>query len=55
MNKGTAYPGGHEAIIDQARWDKANGVASSSVSRILRLTLFAPHFVEAFLEGRQSG
>ena len=42
--------GVHATLDDLAR---ANGVAPSYVSRILRLTLLAPDTVEAILDGRQ--
>jgi hypothetical protein len=40
----------HATLEDLAR---AKGVASSYVSRLLRLTLLAPEIVEAILDGRQ--
>jgi hypothetical protein len=42
--------GEHATLEDLAR---AKGVAPSYVSRVLRLTLLAPHIVEAILDGRQ--
>jgi hypothetical protein len=42
--------GVHATLEDLAN---AKGVASSYVSRILRLTLLAPEIVEAILDGRQ--
>ena len=42
--------GVHATVEDLA---KAKGVASSYVSRVLRLTLLAPGVVEAILDGRQ--
>ena len=42
--------GRHATLEDLAR---AKGVASSYVSRVLRLTLLAPGIVEAILDGRQ--
>jgi hypothetical protein len=42
--------GAHATVEDLA---KAKGVASSYVSRVLRLTLLAPGIVEAILDGRQ--
>ena len=42
--------GVHSTLEDLAR---AKGVAPSSVSRGLRLTLLAPDLVEAILDGRQ--
>jgi hypothetical protein len=40
----------HATLEDLAR---AKGVNATYVSRILRLTLLAPQFVEAILDGRQ--
>ena len=42
--------GVHATLEDLAR---AKGVASTYVSRVLRLTLLAPEIVEAILDGRQ--
>ena len=42
--------GAHATLEDLAR---AEGVAPSYVSRVLRLTLLAPEIVEAILDGRQ--
>ena len=42
--------GVHATLEDLAR---AKGVNATYVSRILRLTLFAPDIVEAILDGRQ--
>jgi hypothetical protein len=42
--------GVHATLEDLAR---AKGIATSYVSRILRLTLLAPEVVEAILDGRQ--
>ncbi len=42
--------GMHATVDDLA---KAEGVAPSYVSRVLRLTLLAPEIVEAILDGRQ--
>ena len=42
--------GVHGTLEDLAR---ANGVNSTYVSRVLRLTLLAPEIVEAILDGRQ--
>ena len=43
--------GVHGTLEDLAR---AKGVNATYVSRVLRLTLLAPEFVEAILDGRQS-
>jgi hypothetical protein len=40
----------HATLDDLTR---AKGVAPSYVSRVLRLTMLAPEFVEAILDGRQ--
>jgi len=42
--------GTHATLLDLARAEKIN---PSYVSRVLRLTLLAPNFVEAVLDGRQ--
>ncbi len=42
--------GTHATIDDLARAEKIN---QSYVCRVLRLTLLAPHIVEAILDGRQ--
>ena len=42
--------GHHASIGDLARSEK---IAPSYVSRVLRLTLLAPHILEAIMEGRQ--
>jgi hypothetical protein len=43
--------GAHATLEELAR---AKGVNATYVSRVLRLTLLAPEFVEAILDGRQS-
>jgi hypothetical protein len=43
--------GSHATLEDLAR---AKGVHATYVSRILRLTLLAPDFVDAILDGRQA-
>jgi hypothetical protein len=42
--------GVHATLVDLA---KAKAINTTYVSRVLRLTLLAPEFVEAILDGRQ--
>jgi hypothetical protein len=48
-----AEDAGHGRARGVGGLGRAKGVASSHVSRILRLTLLAPEIVEAILDGRQ--
>ncbi|MFC0342515.1 hypothetical protein [Paracoccus niistensis] len=44
---------GQRACLTIAEVAEREGVAMSYVSRLLQLTLLAPHIVEAILEGKQ--